>query len=303
MVFLFSIMFAVLSSAAYLFKFITKGRNFSAGLTHLGFSLFLLGILITFSNTVTLTSGPDGATQGSNVMLFKGQVKQVGDQLLSYQSSKEERDELFYQIDFLEKDESGNTSVKYSIYPSVKYNDRMGNVHNPDTRNLLKGDVYMYLTFAEDRSKRSAGGYSASESRNIALKETIKAGGKEVVFDSLDIKMLNTAGDNIQITALMSTTDSANNRVTLPLIYKLEGNTVESGIISIPGTDVRMRFDKVAEVPQAINISLLEKQPEFIVLKIMFFPWIIVLWIGSIIMFIGVTVALYKRARKAKGVV
>ncbi len=302
-VFLFTIMFAVISSAAYLFRFITKGRNLSAGLTHLGFSLFLLGILITFSNTVTLTSGPGSATQGNNVMLFKGQVKQVGDQLLSYQSSREERDEIFYQIDFYEKDATGNNALKYSIYPSVKYSERMGNVHNPDTRNLLKGDVYMYLTFAEDRAKRSAGGYTASESRNISLNETFKVDGKEIIFDSLGVKMLNTAGDSFIITALMTTTDSLNNKVSLPLTYKLEGNSIESGIISIPGSDVRMRFDKVAEVPQAIFISLLEKQPEFIVLKVMFFPWIIVLWIGSIIMFVGITVALYKRAKKAKAVV
>jgi len=300
--FLFLIVFCIISSLAYLFKFITKHRNLSAGLTHLGFAVFILGVLITFSNTVTLTSNIPGGTQGNNVMLFKGQVKEIGDQLLSYSGSREERDEIFYQIDFLEKDPNGQMIKKYSIFPSVKYNDRMGNVHNPDTRNLLSGDVFMYLTFAEDRSKRSADGYSVTENRDLAVNDTLFAGEKTVVLDSITIELLDATGENIQINALLATTDSLNEPVTIPLIYKLQGNMAESGIVTLPGTNTRIRFDRVAEMAKTINVSLMEKQAEFIVLKIMFFPWIAILWIGAIIMFIGVTLAIYKRAANARKV-
>ncbi len=298
-VFMFLIVFAIISSLAYLFKYITKHRNLSAGLTHLGFSIFLLGVLVTFANTVTLTSNTPGGTQGNNVMLFKGQVKEIGNQLLSYSGSREERDEIFYQVDFLEKTAEGQTKVKYSVFPSVKYNDRMGNVHNPDTRNLLTGDVFMYLTFAEDRSKRSADGYSVTETRDLAVNDTLFAGEKTVVLDSITIELLDATGENIQINAMLATTDSLNNPVTIPLTYKLQGNMAESGIVSLPGSDVRIRFDRVAEMARTINVSLLEKQAEFIVLKIMFFPWIGILWAGAIIMFIGITLAIYKRAVRA----
>lgn len=299
-VFLFGIMFALASSFAYLFKFISKHRNLAAGLTHLGFSIFLLGVLVTFSNTITLTTDSQAATRGNNVMLFKGQVKQVGDQLMSYTASKEERDEIFYQVDFLEQDPTGQTKVKYSVFPSVKYNDRMGNVHNPDTRNLLQGDVFMYLTFAEDRTKRAADGYSVTETRDIAVGDTIYADGKPVIMDSLKVELLDATGTNFKLTALINTVDTTNSVVAMPLNFILRGNEIESGILSIPGTDMRIRFDGVSEMADNIRVSLLEKEPEFIVLKIMFFPWIIVLWIGAILMFTGVTVAIYKRAVRAR---
>lgn len=301
-VFLFLIVFAILSSAAYLFKFISSHRNLAAGLTHLGFSIFLLGILITFSNTLTLTSESSSPTRGNNVMLFKGQVKEVGGELLVYSESREERDEIFYKVDFLEKDPAGQMSLKYSIYPSVKYNDRMGNVHNPDTRNLFKGDVFMYLTFAEDRTKRAADGYAVSENMDVALNDTLFAGGKPVIMDSLKAELLDATGTNFKITATMRTTDTVNNFVSIPLTFILRGNEAESGIISVPGTDVRIRFDGVADIAESINVSLLEKEPEFIVLKIMFFPWIFVLWGGAILMFAGITVAVYKRALRAREV-
>lgn len=299
--FMFFILFAVISSCMYLFKYISKHRNLAAGITHLGFTIFLLGILITFSNTKTLTSDQIGGTRGNNVMLFKGQAKQVGDQILRYSDSKIERDEIFYQVDFIDQ-EKGDMKVRYSVFPSVKYNDRMGNVHNPDTRNLLRGDVYMYLTFAEDLSKKSLDGYAAVENLNWHVNDTINAGGVPVVMDSIGFNILDPSGENIEIIATVSAKDSSGKVVSLPLTYKLNGNMAESGIISVPGSYMKIRFDKVSDMARTINVSLLEKQPEYIVLKIMFFPWIIILWIGSIIMLGGATYATYKRSVRAREV-
>lgn len=300
--FLFLILFAVLSSFAYLFKFVSNHRNLAAGLTHLGFSIFLLGVLVTFSNTITFRSSQAANEQGSNVMLFKGQIKQVGDRYMTYSNSREERDEIFYQVDFLEKDETGNMIYQYSVYPSVKYNDMMGNVHNPDTRNLMSGDIFMYLTFAEDRTKRAPGGFTVSQNLDVTVKDTLQAENKSLVLDTIRVEVLDQMQQNVNITAEFRTTDSLNNPVTLPLLYSLKGNIAESGIISVPGTDVKLRFDGVGDVIRTINVSLLEKQPEFIVLKVMFFPWIAILWGGAIIMFIGLVIAIYKRAVKAREV-
>lgn len=297
-VFLFTILFAVFSSLFYLFNFIKIQRNLQAAITHLGFSIFLFGVLITFSNTVTFTSQSAGGSQGTNVMLFKGQPKQVGNQIMMYSSSREERDEIFYQIDFLESAES-TQDIKYSVYPSVKYNDRMGNVHNPDMRNMLNGDVFMYLTFAEDRSKKAADGYTVSETYDISVKEVKTIAGKDLRLDSLSFALLDASGQNVSVTANMNIVDSLNNLTPISLNYIVRGNTAESEVIEIPGTEAKLRFERIAEMTKTIQVSLLEKQPEFIVLKVMFFPWIIVLWIGAIIMFIGLTLSVYLRAIKA----
>ncbi len=297
-IFLFMVLFAIFSSIAYLFRFIRKHHNLQAGLTHLGFSIFLFGVLITFSNTITFSSQSASGAQGSNIMLFKGQARQVGNQVLKYSSNREERDEIFYQIDFLEQ-VNGQEKVKYSVYPSVKYNDRMGNVHNPDTRNMLKGDVFMYLTFAEDRSKRAADGYSVSQTYDISVKDSKPIDGKEIILDSLSFDLLDASGQNIAVTANLRAVDSLNGSVSVPLKYIVRGNIAESEVVQIPGSDARLRFEGITEMAKTIQIALLEKQPEFIVLKVMFFPWIMVLWAGSIIMFIGLTISVYKRAIKA----
>jgi len=301
-IFLFSILFAIFTSLAYLFRFAGGKSNTGAGLTHFGFGIFLLGVLITFSNTETLSkvgvSGMPGA--GDNVMLFKGQVKQMGDYLVCYSDSKEVNDETFYQIDFLRKGEDEQLYLNYSVFPSIKYNDRMGNVHNPDTRNMLTGDLFMYLTFAEDRSKRMPDGYVFSGSTEISLGDTMNAGATVIVFDSLYYAISDQNAEEITITAIMKAADSTGSYQSYPLTYALKNGFAESSIADLDDLGVRLRFEKVSDNPKTIHMGVFEKKTEFIALKIMFFPWIWVVWAGAIIMFSGVTVSIWKRAVKAK---
>lgn len=298
--FLFCIVFCILSSFACLLKFTSVHRNVCAGITHLGFSVFLLGVLIAFSNIQVLHEPISGSPQRSNVMLFKGRVKEIGGQLLCYHSSFTKGDEVFYKVDFFNKSSSGDMLYTYSLYPAIKYNRRMGNVYKPDIRSSIKGDVFIYLTYAEDQTSRMSDGYSLTEARDFTLKDTLFTNGKTIVFDSLYMEMFNKQYEEMRITALMKTTDRTGRQVKMPLTYKITGDYAESGIITLDDQLVRLRFDSVSEHPKTIRISVYTKQPEFIVLKIMLFPWIWVLWAGAIIMFTGVTLAICKRIRNAR---
>lgn len=301
-VFLFCIVFTILTSVAYLFRFASGRGNSAAGITHVGFGIFLLGVLITFSNTETLSKGgaPGMPGGGDNLMLFKGMMKPLGKYKINYSGSKDVRDETFHQIDFLEEDKDGELYHSFSLYPSVKYNSMMGNVHNPDTRNMLSGDIYMYITFAEDRAKRMPDGFVYSGSMDFALGDTLRAGNVPVVFDSLYISNMSANAEQISIVAMLKATDSLGVEQTYPLKYTVNGGMAESGVAEIPGSGLKLRFDKVSEIAKTINVGIFEQKPEFVVVKILHFPWIFILWAGSIIMFTGITVGIWKRAVKAR---
>ncbi|HPJ61775.1 cytochrome c biogenesis protein CcsA [Lentimicrobium sp.] len=301
-VFLFCIVFTILTSVAYLFRFASGRGNSAAGITHVGFGVFLLGVLIAFSNTETLSSGgvPGMPGGGDNMMLFKGEQKSLGRYQVSYSGIEEKRDETFYRIDFLEEGKDGELYHRFSLHPSVKYNEMMGNVHNPDTRNMLSGDIYMYITFAEDRAKRMPDGYVYSGSVDFTLGDTLEAGRVPVIFDSLYISNMSTDAEQISIMALLKAKDSLDREQTYPLVYTVDGNTAESGVVEIPGSGIKLRFDKVSEMARTINVGIFEKKPEFVVVKILHFPWIFILWTGAVIMFAGITVGIWKRAVKAR---
>lgn len=301
-VFLFSIIFTILTSFAYLIRFAGGKTNIGAALTHVGFGIFLLGVLIAFSNTITLSRvGKSGTTgSGDNIMLYKGEPKQMGDYLVCFSDSKEERDEVFYQIDFLKQGTDQELEVLYSVYPSIKYNSRMGNVYNPDTRNMLLGDIFMFITFANDKSKRLPDGYVYAGSAEFELGDSLMIGNSLVVFDSLYLASVNKDVTEVAITAVIKAADSTGLWKNYPMTYSIKDSYAESGIVELKNQGVKLQFEKVSDKPETIHMGVFEKQAEFIALKIMFFPWIWVLWLGTIIMFTGVTVSVWRRAVKAK---
>lgn len=299
-IFLFSIVFAILTSIAYLFRFTGGRSNIGAGITHTGFGIFLLGALIAFSNTETLSKEgvPGMLGGGDNMMLFKGEIKPLGNYHVSYAGSKAERDDVYHQVDFLEKGEDGALYHKFSLFPHIKYNSMMGNVHNPDTRNTIRGDVFMYVTFAEDPAKRMPDGFSFVGGSEITMGDTILAGKNQLIFDTLYVTGMGDDADILTITAMLRPADSLEPRAAYPLTYSIVGNTAERGYVDLD--DVRLRFEGVSATARTIEIGFFENQREFIVVKILYFPWISILWLGGIIMFIGVTVVVWRRAVKAK---
>jgi len=304
-VFLFCILFTILTSFGYLLKFASAKVNTSAAVTHIGFGIFLLGVLITFSNTEVLSRTQGVAMQGGgdNIMLFKNQVKELGDYQVCYTDSKVERDETFYQVDFLKKGADDKLHLQFSLFPSIKRNMRMGNVYNPDTRNMLKGDVFMFLTYADDPSKRMADGFVQIGTTELTLGDTLNAAGTEVVFDSLYVNTQDENAPEIIITALISAPDSLGSYRKFPLTYTVKDGFAESGIIDLKKQGIRLRFDNISEKPKSILLGVFEKQQEFIATKVMFFPWIWVVWAGAILMFCGVTLSIWRRAVKAKNAV
>lgn len=299
-IFLFSIVFVILTSIAYLFRFTAGKSNAGAGITHAGFGIFLLGALIAFSNTETLSNEgvPGMQGGGDNMMLFKGEIKPLGKYHVSYAGSKAERDDVYHQVDFLEMAEDGALYHKFSLFPHIKYNSMMGNVHNPDTRNTLRGDVFMYVTFAEDPAKRMPDGFVFAGSSEITMGDTIMAGQKQLIFDTLYVTGMGDEAATLTITAMLRPVDSLEPRIEYPLTYSVTGNAAERGFVNFD--DVRLRFEGVSGTARTIEIGMFEKQREFIVVKILYFPWISILWLGGILMFIGVTVVVWRRAVKAK---
>jgi len=300
MIFLFCIAFTIFTSLAFLLSITGTRTNASAAITHVGFGIFLLGVLITFANAEVISRSESAMPgNGDNVMLFKDKITQVGDYYVCYSNSREERDETFFQIDFLEKRADQQMYLDFSLYPTVKYNSRMGNVHNPDTWNMLKGDVFMFLTFAPDRSKMLPDGYSLSGISDITEGDSITAGTATVYFDSLYVNKMSDDGQEIKITAIMKSADNAGVMQKYPLTYEVNGGFAQSGTIALKDKNVRLSFENISDKPRAIKLGIFEKQSAFVVAKIMFFPFIWVVWAGTIIMFSGITVSVWRRAVKA----
>ncbi|MCX6243795.1 MAG: cytochrome c biogenesis protein CcsA [Bacteroidetes bacterium] len=148
---LFFVLFSILASL-YNFIFTTgKPRNPAAILTHIGFLLFVMGTIITFSNSKTISTNTsrfdlgDMKSNAENLMLVKGDTLYMSGFYVVYKESRQQGNYTTYTVDFL-KMKKGNYVKEFTLYPSVNRNPRMGNVYNPDTRHFLWKDYYAYIS-------------------------------------------------------------------------------------------------------------------------------------------------------------
>jgi len=148
---LFFILFSIASSFYNLFFRTAKPRNMGAFLTHLGLTLFLLGALVTFSNSTTISSNTsrfdfgDVKNNAENLILMKNDTLYMNGFHVVYVNNKIKANETEYRIDFL-KPGRGKLNKEFSLFPSVNIHPRMGAVYNPAIRHFPDRDYYAYIT-------------------------------------------------------------------------------------------------------------------------------------------------------------
>jgi cytochrome c-type biogenesis protein CcmF len=143
-------LFALLSSVYNLIFLATKPRNTGAIITHIGFVIFVLGTILTFSNSQVISSNTsdfdlgDNRSNAENLVLMRNDTLYMNGFYVSYVKNKAEGNTTVYQVDFMSK-KQGKIKPEFSLYPSVNIHPKMGAVYNPDTRHLLGRDYYTYI--------------------------------------------------------------------------------------------------------------------------------------------------------------
>ncbi len=148
---LFFVLFAIFSSL-YNLIFNTGSRNIPAIITHIGFTLFVLGTVMTFSNSKTISANTsrfdlgDSKSNTENLLMIRGDTLYMGGFHVVYTNNWRKGNETVYQVDFL-KGKMGQYKKEFSLYPTVNRNPKMGDVYNPDTRHFLWVDYYTYISY------------------------------------------------------------------------------------------------------------------------------------------------------------
>lgn len=143
-------LFALLSSIYNMLFGITRPRNTGAIVTHIGFVIFVLGSVMTFSNSKIISTNTsqydlgDSQANAENLVLMKNDTLYMNGFYVSYVASRPDGNTTLYRVDFLTK-QSGHYNLEFTLNPSVNVHPRMGAVYNPDTRHFLGRDFYTYI--------------------------------------------------------------------------------------------------------------------------------------------------------------
>lgn len=303
LVMLYGLFFAMVSSVEFLKRIGWKWERSGAMVTHFGFALFLVGVVITFTNEVIIsenTSEFDLSQAGSNKenqLVVKGDTVPMGPYMVTYSDRWKKGTRSYFKVDFL-KEKNGTLQHAFTLEPHINENARMGNVYEPATANHIDKDVYTYISFADLSPQDQGAGYHPVKESEMTQGDTVRFPGYLVLMDSLKVEQASDDMHQVLIRAYLRAKAEDGQEYAMIPEYRVHNDLVANPLYTHPDLPFGLKFERVSDIPGAVFIGFHERQMDFIVIKAIIFPYINILWIGALIMLIGFSIALIRRVSK-----
>ncbi len=310
--------YAVVANAMY-FITVLKGKMKAAGssIAHFGFGLMLVGILISSSKKELVSENRTGlAIPGlkdakgrdenplENMTLIHNIPTPMGDYVVTYlgDSTEPKNNKVYFKIDFSKIDTVKNTTEHFMITPNafmVKSEEGTQLSSNPGSKHYLSNDIFVYITswLNTDNVKDTASfrnvpiknGDTVYYSNGFVLVNKVLNANKN---DNKDLPLVDSAW--LSELTVMSKEGQAT-QVT-PAFFVKDGQPTFK-------TDTVMQQNLILGLQRAENgtVQLAIKESSsmmrYITLKAYKFPWINLLWLGTVIMVIGFMISMYFRMK------
>ncbi|MES2134008.1 MAG: cytochrome c biogenesis protein CcsA [Bacteroidota bacterium] len=317
-------LFAVFANTEYALR-VLKGKIRHAGssIAHIGFAMILIGALISTSKKQTISQntskksveglGNDFNSKKS-LLLTKGDTLPLGKYMVTYTGKKRVGIDVFFHMDYFERDKAGNVlkdekgkAVKaFELDPMVQDNPKMGKASNPDTKHYLDHDIYTHVTYADLSDTKDVKKDAYKEPTNFIghMGDTIFADNAIILIDSittnLNEEQFAQSDSELVVTAVLKATDINGKIYRATPKYILKNSMIMPDQFELQELGLKFIFWKINPNEGSIEIQMSEKisnSKDFVVLEAYMFPYINVLWLGSIIMIIGTVIAIRERRR------
>lgn len=315
---LFAAIYSVIANAAYIWTGL-KGKMKAAGgsIAHLGFALMIAGILISSSNKEVISSsranginlqisGKDPMTKETdnpleNLTLIRQVPAAMGPYEVTYlrDSFGNEKGRRFYELLFQRKDAAKKVVEQFTLWPDVYIMKDNNMSSNPDTKAYLNKDVFTYISYAVNDKQEDTAQFKITD---LAEGDTAFYSNGIIILNRV-VKNPNNEKYHFKPTdaALMAditliSKDSMHYR-SFPLIH-----VDEFGVNQVDDTvyaqNLYLKFAGVTDGHKIkLGIKESDKLIQYITLKAYVFPYINLVWLGLIIMALGIIMSAVKRAK------
>jgi len=306
-----SSVYAVIANTAYIWVGLKGKLKLSGGsVSHLGFGLMLVGILISSSKKETLSYNTSGIfinfgkdskeKPGENLTLVKGLRTDMGKYWVTYEkdSAHPKKPLWYYHLKFEDKKNNETFVLKPNAFINYKGNE--GLMANPDAKHYFGHDIFTYITSLPDPNKKVED-TAKFKSEVVNIGDTVFYSKGFIVVENV------TSRDNIP-GASMAPTDSAS-IATLKVfaktesIYTIDPLLINKGgnLMSYPDTvgaeSLVVQLQKVQGNQVELGIKESDNVMQYLTLKAYKFPMINLLWLGTILMVVGFGISTVRRVQ------
>ncbi|MFD2147199.1 hypothetical protein [Mucilaginibacter antarcticus] len=205
--------------------------------------------------------------------------------------------------------------------PNSQANAKMGLISSPDTRHYLFSDLYTHVTMANTITLPDEGGeqaghneinddkkYEAPLTYEVAVGDTIRFREGYLTLGSIGrvdkIQDIELKATDVAIGAKLNIVSNGKQYAAEP-IYMIRNNNAFDFSRKVDDAGIKLRFSKVLPQQNKVEITVFQ-QPEsakpYLVMRAIQFPFVNLLWAGTIIMVIGIILSIFRRNKEIKTV-
>lgn len=317
---LFASVYAFVANAMYIWSGL-NGKLKAAGgsVAHLGFAMMLAGILFSSSNKEVISSsaanginlqisGKDPLTKQTdnpteNLTLIRQVPAAMGPYEVTYlkDSLGNEKGRRFYELLFQRKDKTTKKVVEeFRLNPDVYLMKGNNMSSNPDTKSYLGKDVFTFISYTINKENLPE---DTAQFKIIELAEGDTGFYSKGMFilnrvvKNPDNEKYHFKPDDLALMADITfiSKDSMHYKAS-PLVHidQYGLNQVDDTVYA---QNLYVKFAGVTENKARIGIKESDMIIEYVTLKAYIFPHINLVWLGLIIMSIGIVMSAVQRAK------
>lgn len=300
--------FALFSNIAYILLVVkSKFWLWSGSISHIGFAIFIIGILISQGRQETISINAMGISYGegfeeeenqTNIFLPQGDTIVMKNYWVSYQGREDQGKKEIFKVYYTKKDSLGNVEEEFYLQPDAQINAGMGLVSNPDTKHYLTKDIFTHVTSIPEKPKEVE-----TQVVEMQVGDTLFTSKHFIILEKIVSNPINEAyvfNDTLLgLGAQLSINGFDDYQKVLTPLFIINLN---DGSVEMPNkTDYKssLDFQVLSFKPDTETLSLAVKDSngaeDFIIMKAIVFPYINLLWIGGIIMLLGAFMSSVKR--------
>jgi cytochrome c-type biogenesis protein CcmF len=309
---LFAAVYTIIANTGYIWAGL-RGKIKAAGasVAHVGFGMMLLGMLISSSKkevlsvnyTNPLNFGPDAKEKGvENLTLYQGVKTDMGKYWATYTNdSVDEKGKMtYFRINMEKKD----GKEQFNVYPNLIKNAKgqEGFSNNPGTKHYLHKDIFTYVNYAS--SVQDETDTSQFRSQLLDMGDTLYYSTGYMVLDKVTLNPRNekysfTEKDTAIMAELKIRTADGRNLNAMP-VFRVHNNQAQYFVDTVYAQGLAVRLSRIAEKQLEISVKESSQLSPFVALKILQFPFINLLWVGTILMVMGFIMSIVRRVSLLK---
>ena len=310
---LFAGVFAVTGNFGILIPFLRgKIKLAGASVAHIGFGLLLIGVLVSSANKQVISINETGEALNpefnnkenvENIYLERGKPNRMGDYIITYVRDSQHWVNTYYQVNYKKINKQGEVDYEFNLYPNGQINPKFGLVANPDTKHYVSHDVFTYVSSVP--SQKASSKFINERTHEVKPGDTIYTNNAYAILMGINT---NTNAEKVDINNFQVLLGAELKVYTLDKVYDampmygVQNNAASSFEALVDEAKLKFNFKGVNPENKTITITTAEKDNsgDFVIMKAIIFPWINLVWAGTIVMIVGFMISIIRRITDIK---